>query len=107
MFWRAAPCNRSLAMRASIFRLIPLLALFAPGALAGPKDTVWIEDRLILRFAGIALLPERELRLGVESFAVIPVAGERMFDPAFDERHESATFYVGPSVSFGRGRWWR
>jgi hypothetical protein len=37
---------------------------------------------------------------------VIPVAGERMFDPAFDDRHESATFYVGPSVSFGREPFW-
>jgi hypothetical protein len=56
--------------------------------------------------AGFAFFPERELSAGVETFAIVPIAGERMSDPTFGAAAGSATYYYGPSLAFHRGAFW-
>ncbi len=56
--------------------------------------------------AGFAFLPDRNLSAGIETFAIVPVAGERMSDPTYGAAAGSATYYYGPSLAFARGAFW-
>jgi hypothetical protein len=56
--------------------------------------------------AGYAFLPERELSAGLETFAILPIAGLRVSDPTFGEAGEAVSFYYGPSVSLRGGPFW-
>ena len=55
---------------------------------------------------GYALFPRRELTLGLETFAHVPLAGTRLSDPTFGEAGESTSFYYGPSVAARLGPLW-
>ncbi|HEY6562507.1 MAG TPA: hypothetical protein VI072_34800 [Polyangiaceae bacterium] len=56
--------------------------------------------------AGFMFLPDRELTAGIETFAIVPITGERLSDPTYGAAATSATCYYGPSLSFRRGPFW-
>jgi hypothetical protein len=76
----------------------------ATSALGGDADTS-IETWYGLG-AGYAWLHGWLLRAGLESFAILPLKGERLSDPTFGEAAESTTLYYGPSLAFATSPLW-
>jgi hypothetical protein len=72
--------------------------------LGGELDAAW-ETRAGAGI-GYSLFPRRELTVALETFALVPLTGSRISDPAFGEAGESASFYYGPSVSARLGPLW-
>jgi hypothetical protein len=72
--------------------------------LGGELDAAW--EARVGAGIGYALFPRRELTVGLETFAHVPLAGTRLSDPAFGEAGESTSFYYGPSVSARLGPLW-
>jgi hypothetical protein len=56
--------------------------------------------------AAYMFLPDRQLSAGLETFAIVPVSGERISDPTYGAAATSATYYYGPSLSFRQGPFW-
>jgi hypothetical protein len=74
------------------------------GALGGSLDDtaeLWMGAGV-----GVALLPARRLTVGLETFAIVPLGGARMSDPALSLAGESNSYYYGPNLSLRAGPLW-
>jgi len=73
-------------------------------ALGGELDSAW--EAWVGAAAARGFFPDRELTAGIETFAIVPLAGTRVSDPIFGQAAESRSFYYGPALSLRLDPFW-